>query len=585
VEGWWIRYHEYFQREKEALDRLGYNWKIDETAFGEGRLIINVVYPYEDGVINLEASYPDSFPYFMPTVSSTNILLEYHQNPIGNTFCLLAESGAKWNPAFDTLATLIQDQLPEVLRAKEARGDVNCAVNEEKAAEPISAFLNYLKPGVIIHPGWSPPEDISYGTLILAERSSKRRSREDGFYTFAIVRKFLDGVGHEAVVFPEAEKLGHTYTEPLLGFWFRVQKKPEAKDAKTITQFVTDNIPEAIRSRLPLNNNKKFVIAMTYQDELTWEGNNEQDWLFFSAFSQGKPEQDKVVGLKMHPIVADCGRKEALLVRTPELSPLSGKRVLVVGLGSLGSPLVTELARAGVGELELCDYDSLQVGNSVRWALGWSMAGHFKTQALQFFLTENFPHTNIELIHRRLGEPPRPISEPNAEKTFDVAIMEKAISKADLVIDASAEYRVHHFLADTCQTFQKSYLWLSTTHGALGGRIGRIIPNTGQGCFHCAMHHIADGNIVRPPEQEGVRLQAPGCAALTFTGAGIDATTIAIQASRLAIATLCRDHENAYPDFNWNLAVIRLRDTEGSSVLQETDVYQLDPHPECQCQK
>ena len=48
---------------------------------------------------------------------------------------------------------------------------------------------------------------------------------------------------------------------------------------------------------------------------------------------------------------------------------LKNSRVLIVGLGGLGSPVALYLAAAGVGELHLADFDSVDVTNLQRQIL------------------------------------------------------------------------------------------------------------------------------------------------------------------------------------------------------------------------
>ena len=50
-----------------------------------------------------------------------------------------------------------------------------------------------------------------------------------------------------------------------------------------------------------------------------------------------------------------------------ELNILEGKRVMIVGLGSFGSQIAIELAKAGVGHFALMDFDRVELHNHDRW--------------------------------------------------------------------------------------------------------------------------------------------------------------------------------------------------------------------------
>src|SRR5687768_13956291 len=63
---------------------------------------------------------------------------------------------------------------------------------------------------------------------------------------------------------------------------------------------------------------------------------------------------------------ARIGRSD-LLSRAPELAPLPNKKVVIVGLGCLGSTTAMSLARAGVGELHLVDHDFVDPATTGRW--------------------------------------------------------------------------------------------------------------------------------------------------------------------------------------------------------------------------
>ena len=87
---------------------------------------------------------------------------------------------------------------------------------------------------------------------------------------------------------------------------------------------------------------------------------------------------------------------EAMLLRAgPDAKVLQSKRVAVIGVGAIGSHVAELLARSGVGELHLFDYDRLWPANLVRYAAAPdSSPGILKTIALANSLSI-FPWTSM----------------------------------------------------------------------------------------------------------------------------------------------------------------------------------------------
>lgn len=67
------------------------------------------------------------------------------------------------------------------------------------------------------------------------------------------------------------------------------------------------------------------------------------------------------------------------------------KRVLLLGAGSLGSPLARALARAGLGHLEIVDAQLMETENTSRHELGLADAGHGKARRLAEQLMKDVP--------------------------------------------------------------------------------------------------------------------------------------------------------------------------------------------------
>src|SRR5579872_7204382 len=89
----------------------------------------------------------------------------------------------------------------------------------------------------------------------------------------------------------------------------------------------------------------------------------------------------------------------------PGQNKLKNARVLVVGAGGLGSPLLHYLAAAGVGKIGIVDDAAVSLSNLQRQVLnGTSDVGRPKVDSAADSLRRVNPHAQIEKIALRLDE-------------------------------------------------------------------------------------------------------------------------------------------------------------------------------------
>jgi len=270
---------------------------------------------------------------------------------------------------------------------------------------------------------------------------------------------------------------------------------------------------------------------------------------------------------------------EALALRIPEMRALREKTIAVFGLGCLGAPSVLEFARAGVKCVRLVDYDIVDPATAVRWPIGFTATGHKKTMVLQDFVHRNYPYTTCGVFDLKVGA----VREVRSERRSDQDWIEEITKDAHLIYDATAELGVQHFLTDCTWSRRIPYVGLSGTLGGWGGKVFRVRPWKGTGCWYCYRIACDKGDIPEPPsapEHQGM-IQPTGCADPTFTGAGFDMLEIAMTGVRMAVSTLCEDIAGAYPPTDWDIVHIRLRAENGLLIPPSFDTYETKPHPEC----
>lgn len=147
---------------------------------------------------------------------------------------------------------------------------------------------------------------------------------------------------------------------------------------------------------------------------------------------------------------------------------LLASRVLIVGLGGLGSPAALYLAAAGVGTLILADDDNVHISNLQRQILFTSQdIDQPKSQAAQRHLKQLNPGIELQVISERLhGE-----------------TLSQAVSNASLVLDCSDNMATRQAINAACVTDNKPLISASAV--GFGGQLMVLTPPWEHGCYRC----------------------------------------------------------------------------------------------------
>lgn len=135
------------------------------------------------------------------------------------------------------------------------------------------------------------------------------------------------------------------------------------------------------------------------------------------------------------PIVIDRVDVNWVLARDyqlPTLGARAGKKVLVLGCGSLGAPVAELLARAGIGKLDLLDMEAFEAENCARHILGASDIGRGKAESLAVRLRQLVPGIEVGAYRARATDWIQSVCKPDAY---------------DLVVDCTGESHVRVMLA------------------------------------------------------------------------------------------------------------------------------------------
>jgi adenylyltransferase/sulfurtransferase len=138
----------------------------------------------------------------------------------------------------------------------------------------------------------------------------------------------------------------------------------------------------------------------------------------------------------------------------PGQAKLKAARVLVVGAGGLGTPVLLYLAAAGVGTLGIVDDDDVSLSNLQRQVIFTTEdIGKPKVERAGSAVKRLNPHVNVEQHRVRL----------NAENALDL------IPRYDIVADGSDNFSTRYLVSDACYFARKPLVTaaLGTFDGSL----------------------------------------------------------------------------------------------------------------------
>ena len=343
--------------------------------------------------------------------------------------------------------------------------------------------------------------------------------------------------------------------------WVRVDAAIRENNAAVMLDMLDKRFPELARHQAKKKADRPLVTGIVFRDELH-QGVYGDNWVFILRGSKPKFIRSSRAG------------PSDFAARVPELAPVRAKTVTAIGLGSLGMPSAMEFGRAGIRHLKVADFDFVEAGSTVRWPLGLSVAGLKKVDVLRDFVARNYPYTSVTPFETNIGH-----AFNNAETVDEVVVPQ--LLNADLIYEATTEWEVNHAFADMAAERGIPYISISTTPGGWGGLVFRQRVGPERACWWCLQHYLLDELIETPRAKPGGTLQPAGCASATFTGTSFDGGMIALMGVRLAMSTLCGGHDGAYPDVDWDCAVVQLRDEAGQVLAPSWRPYVITRHPNC----
>jgi molybdopterin/thiamine biosynthesis adenylyltransferase len=154
-----------------------------------------------------------------------------------------------------------------------------------------------------------------------------------------------------------------------------------------------------------------------------------------------------------------------------EVNVLETKSIAIVGLGSFGSNIAIELAKAGIGNFKLFDFDRIELSNIARHTCGVSDLGRYKTHAIRDAILQKNPFANVSTF------------EININDHEDILIAE--IKDVDIILCLTDENQSRSRLNALSIEHRKTIIYGRAITRAEGGDVFRYTPDENKPCLAC----------------------------------------------------------------------------------------------------
>jgi adenylyltransferase/sulfurtransferase len=155
---------------------------------------------------------------------------------------------------------------------------------------------------------------------------------------------------------------------------------------------------------------------------------------------------------------------------------LLDSRVLIIGLGGLGSPVLQYLAASGIGHLSLVDHDVIELSNVQRQVChGTEDVGKTKVQSAIEEVMRINPTIFVE----------------GFEQKADADLLKGLLPNIDLIVDCSDNFDIRYLINDAC--IEQNVPWVSGAAVALQGQVICFDPRLeDQPCYRCLYPQAGD---------------------------------------------------------------------------------------------
>ena len=170
---------------------------------------------------------------------------------------------------------------------------------------------------------------------------------------------------------------------------------------------------------------------------------------------------------------------------------LQAAKILIVGLGGLGTPAALYLSSCGIGTLGLADFDTVDISNLHRQILyGINDVGAKKIDATKDRLAAAHPFTKFDLHPQKISH----------ENVIEI------IKNYDLILDGTDQFDTRYLLNDACYFADKPLL--SASVSGFKGMLALFQKD--HGCYRCLFPQMPAEGTFQNCAEAGILGTVPG---------------------------------------------------------------------------
>ena len=158
---------------------------------------------------------------------------------------------------------------------------------------------------------------------------------------------------------------------------------------------------------------------------------------------------------------------------------IKNAKILIIGMGGLGCPLLAYLASSGVCNIGIVDYDKVELSNLSRQILfNTSDVGKFKVNQAKYKISKLYKKTKIKTFRIKI-----------AKKNIDTII-----KKFDIICDGTDNFNTRYLINDYCKKNKK--ILISAAISKFDGHLFKYNFKKKGPCLRCFMpeHPLEETN-------------------------------------------------------------------------------------------